>query len=264
MVYGHKSERCGARVLALVTCLVLPLFGVIGVFAGDEPNAYQIVKNARDHWRGLTSYSEMTMTIHRPDWERSMSMRVWTEGQSRSLVRVTAPKKDRGNGTLLVDKSMWIYSPKINRIIKIPSSMMNQSWMGSDFTNNDVSRADDILDQYDHSLIDQYEQDGKRVYVIESIPHDDAAVVWGREVMQISEDNILLAHEFFDQDGRLVKKLKTLAVAEMDGRVIASRQRMGKTDRDDEWTEIVVDHARYEISLDKNLFTRANLRNPRE
>lgn len=264
MVHGNIPGRRGWQVLVVVACLVLHQLGIISVFAGDEPDAYQIVKNARDHWRGLTSYSEMTMTIHRPDWERSMSMRVWTEGQSRSLVRVTAPKKDAGNGTLLVDKSMWVYSPRINRIIKIPSSMMNQSWMGSDFSNNDVSRADDILDQYEHSLIDQYEQNGKRVYVIESIPHEDASVVWGREILRVSEDNILLAHEFFDQEGRLVKSLQTLAVSEMGGRVLASRQRMRKTDRDDEWTEIVVDHARYEIPLDKNLFTRANLRNPRE
>jgi len=237
---------------------------MISVLAGEEPNAYEIVKNARDHWRGLTSYSEMTMTIHRPDWERSMSMRVWTKGQSRSLVRVTAPKKDAGNGTLLVDKSMWIYSPKVNRIIKIPSSMMNQSWMGSDFSNNDVSRGDDILDQYKHSLIDQYEQNGKRVYVIESTPREDASVVWGKEILRISEDNILLAHDFFDQDGRLVKSLQALAVAEMGGRVIATRQRMQKMNRDDEWTEIVVDRARYDIPLDEKLFTRANLRNPRE
>ena len=77
----------------------------------------------------------MTMTIHRPDWERSMSMRAWTEGDDRSLVRVTAPARDRGNGTLMDDNRMWSFSPRVNRVIKVPSSMMNQSWMGSDFSN---------------------------------------------------------------------------------------------------------------------------------
>jgi len=252
------------RAVAVIAFLVFLLPGIFNAVASDDPDAYLIVKKAWDHWRGLTSYSEMTMTIHRPAWERSMSMRVWTEDQSRSLVRITAPKKDAGNGTLLLDKSMWIYSPRINRIIKIPSSMMNQSWMGSDFSNNDVSRADDILDQYDHVLIDQYEQAGKHVYVIESTPHEDASVVWGKEVIRVSEDNIVLAHEFIDQNGRLVKSLRTLDTADMGGRIIASRQRMQKMDREGEWTEITVETARYDIPLDKNLFTRSNLRNPRE
>ena len=83
----------------------------------------------------------MTMVIHRPDWERTMTMRAWTKGDDRSLVRVLEPRKDRGNGTLTDDNSMWSYSPKVNRVIKIPSSMMGQSWMGSDFSNKDVSRA---------------------------------------------------------------------------------------------------------------------------
>ena len=113
------------------------------VAAGDraDDDATGIVRAAIDHWRGKSSYSEMTMTIHRPDWERSMSMRAWTVGDERSLVRVTAPRRDAGNGTLLDDDSMWTYSPRVNRVIKVPSSMMSQSWMGSDFSNKDISRA---------------------------------------------------------------------------------------------------------------------------
>ena len=93
-------------------------------------NAQAIIKAAMDHWRGLSSYSVMSMTIHRPDWERTMTMRSWTLGEKQSLVRVTEPKKDAGNGTLLLDKKMWTFSPNVNRVIRIPSSMMNQSWMG--------------------------------------------------------------------------------------------------------------------------------------
>ena len=98
-------------------------------------DAASIVRDAVNHWRGLSSYTEMSMVIHRPDWERSMTMRAWTKGDKQSLVRVIEPKKDRGNGTLTDDNNMWTYSPKVNRVIKIPSSMMGQSWMGSDFSN---------------------------------------------------------------------------------------------------------------------------------
>ena len=113
-----------------------------------------------DHWRGLTSYAEMTMTIHRPDWERSMTMKSWSKGDKISLVRVIEPRKDAGNGTLLNDSNMWTYTPRINRIIKVPSSMMSQSWMGSDFSNKDIDKSTDIIDQYEHELIRIEEKDG--------------------------------------------------------------------------------------------------------
>ncbi len=113
-------------------------------------------------------------------------------------------------------------------------------------------------------LIDQYESDDHVVYIIESIPHEDASVVWGREVLHIRDDYILMRHEFYDQDGALIKHLDTLEVRELGGRPTASQQRMQKVDREGEWTQIDVKNAQYDIDLDKRLFTRANLRNPRE
>jgi outer membrane lipoprotein-sorting protein len=248
------------RCFAIVVCLSATLCAE--TLYADE--AQDIVRAAIDYWRGLSSYGEMTMTIHRPDWERSMSMRAWTQGDDHSLVRVTAPKKDRGNGTLIDDTNMWSYSPKINRVIKVPSSMMGQSWMGSDFSNKDISRVDDIIDQYDHSILSREEVEGQTVYVIQSIPHEDAAVVWGKELLTIRDDNIVLEHAFYDQDGKLVKKLVSLEIGEMGGRTIATRQRMQKVDEPDEWTEIIVDSMEYDLELRDSLFTLSNLRNPRD
>jgi len=232
--------------------------------SAEERDASQIVRDAIDHWRGLSSYTEMTMVIHRPDWERSMTMRAWTKGQDQSLVRVLEPKKDRGSGTLTDEDSMWTFSPKVNRVIKVPSSMMGQSWMGSDFSNKDIARADDIIDQYEHAILQREEIDGVVIYDIESVPHEDAAVVWGREVLKIREDHVVLEHAFYDQDGELVKKLVSLEVEEMGGRTIAKRQRMVKTDEPDEWTEISVNDVAYDIDLKDSLFTLSNLRNPRD
>jgi outer membrane lipoprotein-sorting protein len=232
--------------------------------SANERDATTIVRDAVNHWRGVSSESVMTMVIHRPDWERSMTMRAWTKGEDYSLVRVLEPKKDRGNGTLTDDDNMWTFSPKVNRVIKIPSSMMGQSWMGSDFSNKDVARTDDIIDQYDHSILSVEEADGLMVYEIESVPHEDAPVVWGREVLRIRDDHVVETHRFFDQDGELVKKLVSLEIGEMGGRVIALRQRMGKVDAPDEWTEIRMDAINYEVDLKDSLFTLSNLRNPRE
>ena len=244
--------------------VVVLLLLIQGLAFADEPDATAIVKDAVNHWRGLSSDSVMTMVIHRPDWERTMTMRAWTKGDDRSLVRVLEPRKDRGNGTLTDDNSMWSFSPKVNRVIKIPSSMMGQSWMGSDFSNKDVARADDIVDQYDHSILSVEEEDGITTYEIESVPHEDAAVVWGREVLKIRDDRVVSEHRFYDQDGELVKVLSSLEIGEMGGRVIALRQRMGKIDSPDEWTEIRVESIDYDIDLPDSLFTLSNLRNPRE
>ena len=253
----------GMMGLMLVT--ILTLVPASDPSMADETlDARELVQAAMDHWRGLNSYSEMTMTIHRTDWERSMSMRAWSEGDKLSLVRVTKPKKDAGNGTLLKDNDMWSYSPKINRIIKIPSSMMSQGWMGSDFSNKDISKSTDILDQYDHTLSDQAHEDGHTVYTIEAIPHEDAATVWGKEVLIIRDDFVLLEEQFWDQDGVLIKVMRARDIAEMGGRSVARVLRMGKLETPDEWTEMTVSSIEFDLELPTGVFTLSNLRNPRQ
>lgn len=253
------------RILLVIVGSLVALGGVPGkLMAADTVTAKQLVRAAMDHWRGTSSYSEITMTIHRADWERSMSMRTWSEGDKLSLVRVTGPKKDAGNGTLLKDGDMWSYSPKINRIIKIPSSMMNQGWMGSDFSNKDISKSTDILDQYDHALTAQKEEDGHLVYIIEAIPHEDAAIVWGKEVLKIRDDFVLLQEQYWDQDGQLVKVMQAREIVEMGGRQVARVLRMGQLATPQEWTELTVSAIEFDLELPPGIFTLSSLRNPRQ
>ena len=253
------------RVMLPVVMFALSVSIPLGLTMASEPqDAKALVRAAMDHWRGLSSYSELTMTIHRPDWERSMSMRAWSQGDKLSLIRVTEPRKDAGNATLLRDTEMWTFSPKINRIIKIPSSMMSQGWMGSDFSNKDISKSTDILNQYEHTLIGQTEENGHTVYSIEAIPFENAAIVWGKEVLKIRDDYVLLEEQYWDQDGQLVKILKSLEVVEMGGRPVARVMRMNKLATPDEWTEMEVSKIEFDIPLPDGLFTLSNLRNPRQ
>ena len=232
--------------------------------SAQEMDAKQLIRAAMDHWRGKTSYVNTTMIIHRPSWERSMSMVGWTSGDKVSLMRVTAPAKDAGNGTLTKDNNMWSYTPRINRIIKVPSSMMGQSWMGSDFSNKDVSKSTDILNEYEHRLLQTYAQDGHSVYVIEAVPHEDAPIVWGKQIIHVRADYIMLEEQFWDQDGILVKTMKALEVQEMSGRSVATVMRMGKVDTPDEWTELRISSIEFDVDLPPHLFTLSNLRNPRQ
>jgi outer membrane lipoprotein-sorting protein len=243
---------------------LLLMLALAPVAGGDAPDPRELIRAAMDHWRGLSSYSEMTMTIHRSDWERSFSMRAWTRGDRHSLVRVIAPARDAGNGTLVLDREMWTYSPKINRVLKLPSSMMNQSWMGSDFSNKDISKSTDIIDQYDHRLIATEKRGEHLQYTIESIPHETAAVVWGKEIAVIRDDYVLLRQEFWDQDDILVKAMTAQQIEVMDGRTVASRLRMEKVEESGEWTEMVVDEIDFDVDLAPGLFTLSSLRNPRQ
>lgn len=232
--------------------------------SAQTPPASDIIRSSINHWRGVTSVGEMTMIIHRPDWERSMSMQAWTRGDEQSLVRVTSPARDAGNATLINGDDMWSFAPRINRVVKIPSSMMGQSWMGSDFSNKDISKSTDVLTQYDHTLIDTQQTENHEVFVIEATPHDDAPVVWGKEVYYIRDDYVLLKQEFWSQDGELIKFLESFDIVEMGGRNVASRMRMQTLAKPNEWTEIVQHSAQFDVELSSSLFTVANLRNPRQ
>jgi len=257
---ADRARPIAAAALLLVLCGALTPAGA----ADTPPDPRDLIRAAMEHWRGVTSYSEMTMTVHRPDWERSFSMRAWTEGDKLSLVRITAPPRDAGNGTLVMNRDMWTFSPKINRILKLPSSMMSQGWMGSDFSNKDISKSTDIIDQYDHRLLSTERRGDHLQYTIESIPHEEAAVVWGKEIAVIRDDFVLLRQEFWDQDGVLVKAMTSTEIRVMDGRPVASRMRMEKVEEPGEWTEIDVDAVDFDVKIAPGLFTLSNLRNPRQ
>ena len=139
--------------------------------------AATLVKNAMDYWRSKTSYTEVSMIVHRPDWQRTMSMRSWTRGSDDALIIFTSPAADTGNSTLKLDQSMWMFTPRINQVIKLPASMMAQSWMGSDFTYNDLARSDQIVNHYTHTLISTEKIAGHTVYTIDSIPNTNAPIV---------------------------------------------------------------------------------------
>ncbi len=242
---------------------VLPLSGAWAEQSVAELSARELVREAINYWRDESSYSLSEMIIHRPDWERAMTLKVWTRGEDDTLVRVEEPARDAGNATLVKGEEMWSYAPKTGRVIKIPSSMMSQGWMGSDFSNNDVSKADKIVEDYHHKILERETVDGRRLYTVEARPKEFAPVVWGREVVKIREDYLILEHLFYDQDNVLVKKMETLEIREMGGKLVASKQRMNDMEKPEHWTEIRVQEAEFEVDIPAATFTLSNLRNPR-
>jgi outer membrane lipoprotein-sorting protein len=199
-------------------------------------DARAIIEAGFQHYRGNASKATFEMVIHRPNWERRMEMTAWTKGTDRSLVRITAPAKDKDNGTLKRGREMWTFNPKVNRVIKLPPSLMAQSWLGSDFSNNDISKSDSILNDYQHALTGTTSHQGRKVYIIESIPKPDAPVVWGKQILHIRDDNILLSQEFFDEDLLPVKRLTGTQIQMLGGRLFPKVWKMQENDKSDQYT----------------------------
>jgi len=252
------------NVKPLLVAWSLVLFGVAGLPLRAGPDAGQIVRDAFNHYRGLASHARMRMTIHRPEWERTQEIEAWTRGETDAVIIVTAPARDRGNGTLKRGRQMWTYNPRVNRVIKLPPSLMSQAWMGSDFTNNDVARSDTILVDYTHELVDERTVDGHTVYTIRLTPKPGAPVVWGFEEIEIRDDHIMLEERFYDQDGNLVKRLVASDITELGGRRLPRVMTMYPVNEDDRFTRIEYLELTFYESLPDRYFTEAFLRNPRE
>ncbi|RMG59024.1 MAG: outer membrane lipoprotein-sorting protein [Deltaproteobacteria bacterium] len=245
---------------ALIVILTIPL----SFSRGEElAEGERLVRQAVEYYRGLASISVVEMTVHRPSWERRMVIKAWTKGISDSLFVIVSPKKDRGNGTLKKGREMWTYNPKVNRVVRIPPSMMSQSWMGSDFSNNDLAKSDSILTDYVHRVVAKEVRDGHVVYTVESIPKPDAPVVWGKQVLKIRDDAILLLEEFYDEEMKLVKRLTGFDIQPLGGKLFPKRWKMEKVGEKDEYTLLEYRELRFVDDLPDYIFTVQFLRNPK-
>ena len=244
--------------IILVLFLVLTLMTPCSALDADK-----IVTAGFKYWRGEASIGTVKMRIHREDWERSMTIKAWTRGQKDSLFYIAAPPKDYGNGTLKKGREMWIYNPKINRVVKVPPSMMSQSWMGSDFSNNDLAKSDSLLIDYHHSIIGTETHEGKTVYIIKSLPKPNAPVVWGMQHLKIREDRIWLSEEFYDEDLQPVKIMTAMEIQMLDGKLFPRVWRMRKVDEQDRYTQLTYESLEFKSSLPDRLFTLSSLKQRR-
>ncbi|WP_319480467.1 outer membrane lipoprotein-sorting protein [uncultured Draconibacterium sp.] len=242
------------RIQLTLTFMLLGL----AVFAQDMT---AIIKQADEKFRGESSRGEMTMIIERPGWSRTVSMKNWTLGNDYSLIYITAPAKEKGQVFLKRDKEMWNWVPTIQRMIKIPPSMMMQSWMGSDFTNDNLVKESQMAKDYSNKLLGEEEVDGYSCYKIELIPHEDAPVVWGKVIMWISKEELhWLKAEFYDEDGYLVNTEILTDVKMMDDREMPTRLEMIPADEEGNKTVMIFDKIEFDVDLKESFFSQQNMK----
>ncbi len=244
---------------------MLPIFIIsLSGLALPQESAREIVKRADDKFRGITSRGEMTMTVTRPDWTRTVSMKSWSKGRDFTLVLITAPAKEKGQAFLRRKNEMWQWIPAIDRLIKIPPSMMLQSWMGSDFTNDDLLKESSIISDYSHEKIGLEEIRGFSCHKIVLIPLPEAAVVWGKIVLWIdAADNNQIQSEFYDEDGELVNTEHFSEIRHMGDRTVPTHMEIVPADKPGHSTTLEFTTIVYDQPLDERFFSQQNLKRVR-
>lgn len=241
---------------------ILLLLPALGLQA--QPNglsATEIVKRADEKMRGLSNQAEMKMTIVRPTWQREVQMKSWSKGDDYSLILITAPARDAGMGFLKRGNEIWNWQPSIDRTIKLPPSMMMQSWMGSDFTNDDLVKQSSVVTDYTHKLLGSEKIDGRDAYKIELIPKENAAVVWGKVISWIDKTEFVdLKVEFYDEEGELVNTMYGKNIKKMDDRVIPAIMEIIPADKPGNKTIIEYLSIDFGISITEDFFSVQNLK----
>ncbi|PWJ44586.1 outer membrane lipoprotein-sorting protein [Sediminitomix flava] len=240
--------------------LISLLFSVF-CFQAYAQDVEEIVKKSDEKNRGKTSRSIMTMKIIRPTWTREMTMKSWSLGEEFFLMYVEAPAKDKGTTSLKRNNEMWNWIPSIEKTVKISASMMGQSWMGSDFTNDDLLKQSSIVHDYHKKILGEEEIDGKTCWKIELIPTEDATVVWGKVILWVSKDlyNQRKA-EYYDEDEYLVNTMTSFDIKKMDDREIPCKLVMQPADEPENRTEIYTRTAQYNVPMKESFFSQQNMK----
>ncbi|GAA4281868.1 outer membrane lipoprotein-sorting protein [Gaetbulibacter aestuarii] len=218
--------------------------------------AEEIVKKADDNMRGKTSQAELVIITSRATWSREMDVKTWMKGTDFAMLLIQSPARDKGTVFLKRGKEVWNWIPTIERSIKLPPSMMSQSWMGTDFTNDDLVKESSIVSDYHHSIIGDTIIRNKPCYMIEMIPKPETAVVWSKLMVFIDKQDFLeLYTEFFDEDGNVVNIMNAYDIQIMDGRLIPTRVEMIPMDKENQKTEIIYKTILFDRTIKDEFFT---------
>jgi len=227
----------------------------------EKLSGQEIVKRADDLLRGDSSWGDYKMSVTTPDWQRTLELKAYSLGRDKTFIRILSPVKEAGITTLRVKNNMWNYLPKVERTIKIPPSMMLQTWMGSDFSNDDLVKESSVVYDYTHKIIKEEILDRNTAYKIELIPKPDAAVTWGKLIFWIRiADFVPLREEFYNEAGKLIKLLEYSRIKQMSDRVIPTIWKMTSITKQNSFTIIEVISVEYNKPIDENTFTLSNLK----
>ncbi len=249
--------------------LLLPAFVAASLCAplpvpARTQTARDIIDQVDRLLRGESSEARFTMDIRTEHWERSLTLRAWSLGTDHALLRVETPAKEAGTATLRAGQEVWNYLPRVDRTIKLPSSMMMGSWMGSHFTNDDLVKESTLVDDYTIEIEFEGTREGVKVWEFLLLPRPEAPVVWGKITYQVRQDDLMPTWaRYFDESDELVRTMTFTEYQVMDGRLVPAVMTIEPTDDPGEVTLIRYHELEFDIGVDEDFFSLRNLRRER-
>lgn len=245
---------------------ILPVFIVMLLFfTGHDMlalDAAEIIRRSEEAVKGKTAISEVEIIIRTRKWTRSMELKTWENRiRKKSFSEITSPEKDAGNRFLLIDQEMRQYIPKLKKDIKISPSMMLQSWMGSDFTNDDIVKGSSITKDYNHTLDGSETVDGHECYRVVLRPKKGSAVVWGKIIYYARKSDCLPVREEYYNEHDVMKKVLTCSnFTFMHDRVIPVSYKMITVGKEDRYTVMNIKKVRFDVEIPDSVFSLQNLK----
>lgn len=238
--------------------LLLSCTAALPASATEQSEVIALLERVDDLLRGDSSRGTMTMRVKTRRFERTLTMEIWSKGTERSLIRITAPAKEKGMATLKVEDQIWNYLPKVDRTIKVPGSMMSGAWMGSHFSNNDLVREVRFSEDYDCVFEDSEDEEQ---WLIACVPHEDTPVVWGKVELAIDRsDELPRAARYYDERGELARTMTYGDVRDFGGRSLPARMRVVPADEPDEFTEMVYENLELDVDVPDRVFSLQSLK----
>jgi outer membrane lipoprotein-sorting protein len=244
------------KLLKINISILIPLLFLLSTYLLAN-EAQDILKKVDQNIRGENIYMKMSMTIKSRGHKRTIKMQSWSQGDKKSFVKITYPPRDRGITFLSLDNQMWQYVPKIERVIKIPPSMMLQNWMGSDITNDDMVKQSSIVEDYHSKILDKK----GNIVTIELIPKDEATVVWGKIIINVDISTYTSVKDiFYDEDKEKVRIFTYENVKKFGKYNIPTHWKIQSVDKKDSYTVIDIEDVKYDTEISDQYFKKSALK----
>ncbi len=241
----------------LIVCLALLSFTPAA--AQDSPR--EIIDKVDRMMRGESSHGIAEMEISTKRWKRSKTIEIWSEGTEKALIRILEPRKEEGVATLKIGTDIWNYLPKISRTIRIPSSMMMASWMGSHFTNDDLVKESRLVEDYDIEITFEGPRDGEEIWEFRLTPVPEAVVVWGGIGFVVRKHDLMpIKADYFDEDNTLKRTVFYSDYRRMGGRLVPAKMKLVPSDEPDEYTQIIYTELEFNMEHPPDTFSLSSLR----
>jgi len=246
-------------IIAVHAMIILSFFSTA---VAQQLTATEVIRKADEKFNGeMSGYSVMNMTIVRPTWQRTVEFKSWALENKYALTLIMAPAREKGQTFLKRGNEMWSWNPAINRLIKLPPSMMSQGWMGSDYTNDDILRESSVVNDYDHSFEGEEIIGDRLCYKIKLTAKQNTDVLWSRQVWWVDKkDFIVLKTELYDEDGYLVRTENASDLKVMDGRLLPSYIELIPAESDGHKTILRITEMKFNIRLDESFFSQQNMK----